>query len=56
MIDFIKDLILHFLMMLSLGFMYNFLWMQKRSDYKKQIFKMAILVTLLVTMALPVKF
>ncbi len=56
MIDFIKDLIFHFLMMLSLGFMYNFLWMQKRSDYKKQIFKMATLVTLLVTMALPVKF
>lgn len=36
--------------------MYNFLWMQKRSIYKKQIFKMAILAALLMTMALPVRF
>ncbi|WP_079504326.1 ATP-binding protein [Mesobacillus jeotgali] len=56
MIDFIKDLILHFSIILSLGFMYNFLWMQKRSVYKKQIFKLAILAALLVTMALPVRF
>ncbi|MBT2681273.1 two-component sensor histidine kinase [Bacillus sp. ISL-35] len=56
MIDFIKDLVLHFFIILSLGFMYNFLWMQKRPVYKKQIFKLAILATLLVTMALPVRF
>ncbi|WNF23174.1 ATP-binding protein [Mesobacillus jeotgali] len=56
MIEFVKDLILHFSIILSLGFMYNFLWMQKRSVYKKQVFKMAILATLLMTMALPVRF
>ncbi|MCM3575519.1 ATP-binding protein [Mesobacillus subterraneus] len=55
MIEFVKDLILHFLIILSLGFMYNFLWMQKRSVYKKQVFKMAILAALLMTMALPVR-
>jgi two-component system, sporulation sensor kinase B len=56
MVEFIKDLILHFSIILSLGFMYNFLWMQKRSVYKKQVFKMAILAALLMTMALPVRF
>ena len=56
MIEFVKDLILHFSIILSLGFMYNFLWMQKRSVYKKQVFKMAILAALLMTMALPVRF
>ncbi|RSD21168.1 ATP-binding protein [Mesobacillus subterraneus] len=56
MIEFTKDLILHFSIILSLGFMYNFLWMQKRSIYKKQVFKAAILATLLLTMALPVRF
>lgn len=55
MIEFIKDLILHFSIILSLGFMYNFLWMNKRS-YKKQVFKVAILAALLTTMALPVRF
>ncbi|MBT2661435.1 ATP-binding protein [Bacillus sp. ISL-45] len=56
MVEFVKDLILHFSIILSLGFMYNFLWMQKRSVYKKQVFKMAILAALLMTMALPVRF
>ena len=56
MVEFIKDLILHFSIILSLGFMYNYLWMQKRSVYKKQVFKMAILAALLMTMALPVRF
>lgn len=56
MVEFIKDLILHFSIILSLGFMYNFLWMQKRSEYKKHVFKMAILAALLMTMALPVRF
>lgn len=55
MIEFIKDLILHFSIILSLGFMYNFLWMNKRL-YKKQVFKIAILAALLTTMALPVRF
>ncbi|GAE45579.1 hypothetical protein JCM21738_2399 [Mesobacillus boroniphilus JCM 21738] len=56
MVEFIKDLILHFSIILSLSFMYNFLWMQKRSVYKKQVFKMAILAALMMTMAFPVRF
>ncbi|MCM3666798.1 ATP-binding protein [Mesobacillus subterraneus] len=56
MVAFLKDLILHFSIILSLGFMYNFLWMQKRYTYKLHIFKLSILAALLLTMALPVRF
>lgn len=56
MVAFLKDLILHFSIILSLGFMYNFLWMQKRYIYKLHIFKLSILAALLLTMALPVQF
>ncbi len=56
MVEFVKDLILHFSIILSLGFMYNFLWMQKRSVYKIQVFKVAMFAALLLTMALPVNF
>ncbi len=56
MVAFVKDLILHFSIILSLGFMYNFLWMQKRYTYKLHIFKLSILAALLLTMALPVRF
>jgi two-component system, sporulation sensor kinase B len=56
MVDFLKDLILHFSIILSLGFMYNFLSMQKRSVYKMQFFKASILAALLLTMVFPVRF
>jgi two-component system, sporulation sensor kinase B len=56
MVEFLKDLILHLSIILSLGFMYNFLLMQKRAIYHKQFFKMAILAALLLTMAFPVRF
>jgi two-component system, sporulation sensor kinase B len=56
MVVFLKDLILHFSIILSLGFMYNFLSMQKLTVYKNQLFKVSILAALLLTMIFPVKF
>lgn len=56
MVEFLKDLILHFSIILSLGFMYNFLYMQRRGVYQKQVFKLSVLCALLMTMAFPVKF
>jgi len=56
MVVFLKDLILHFSIILSLGFMYNFLSMQKLTVYKNQLFKVSILAALLLTMMFPVKF
>ena len=56
MVVFLKDLIIHFSIILSLGFMYNFLSMQKLTVYKNQLFKVSILAALLLTMIFPVKF
>jgi two-component system, sporulation sensor kinase B len=56
MIEFLKDLILHFSIILSLGFTYNFLTMHKRYIYQQQIFKASIVAALILTMIFPVHF
>lgn len=56
MVDFLKDLILHFSVIMSLGFMYNFLHMQRRKVYQRQFFKLSVLTAMLVTMVFPIHF
>lgn len=56
MIEFLKDLILHFSIILSLGFTYNFLKMHKRYIYQQQVFKASIVAAMLLTMIFPVRF
>jgi two-component system sporulation sensor kinase B len=56
MVEFIEDLVLHFSVIMCLGFMYNLLYMQKRRSYQKQLFMLSVLTVMAVTMAFPVKF
>lgn len=56
MITFIKDLLLHFSIILFLGFMYNFLYMQKFKIHKRPILIASIYMTLLITAAFPIVF
>lgn len=56
MVEFLKDLILHFSIILSLGFTYNFLTMHKRYIYQQQVFKASIVAAMLLTMIFPVRF
>ncbi len=56
MIDFIKDLLLHFSIIVFLGFMYNFLFSQRRDIGQRQILLLVVFAILLVTMSFPVQF
>lgn len=56
MVEFIKDLVFHFSIIMSLGFMYNFLNVQKVGNYQAYFFKFSVFLVLLLTMAFPVKF
>lgn len=56
MIEFLKALTLHFSIIMALSFMYNFLHMQKRKFYQRQIFKLFVFIVLLLTMSFPLRF
>jgi two-component system, sporulation sensor kinase B len=56
MITFIKDLLLHFSIILFLGFMYNFLYMQKLKINKRPVLITSTYMTLLITAAFPIEF
>jgi two-component system sporulation sensor kinase B len=55
MIEFIEDLLLHFSIILVLGFMYNFLFTQRRNIYRNAVFLCSISISLILTMIFPVK-
>jgi two-component system, sporulation sensor kinase B len=56
MITFIKDLLLHFSIILFLGFMYNFLYMQKLKINKRPVLIATTFITLFITAAFPIVF
>lgn len=56
MIISIKDLLLHFSIILFLGFMYNFLYMQKLKINKRPFLIASTYITLLITPTFPIVF
>ncbi|WP_083270727.1 sensor histidine kinase [Bacillus marinisedimentorum] len=56
MIDFVKDLLLHFAIIVFLGFMYNFLFSQRREIGQRHIMLLVVLAVLVVTIVFPVEF
>ncbi|MCM3671952.1 ATP-binding protein [Mesobacillus maritimus] len=56
MMSFIKDLLLHFSIILFLGFMYNFVYMQKLRINYHLVFIISTYITLFVTVIFPIQF
>lgn len=56
MIEFVKDLLLHLSIIMFLGFIYNFLYAQRRYAYRLQLFVCAVIIALFITMVFPVEF
>ncbi|KKK36269.1 hypothetical protein WQ57_20140 [Mesobacillus campisalis] len=56
MVNFVKDLLLHFSVILFLGLIYNFLYMQKLHIRPKPVFVASVFITLLLTASFPVRF
>lgn len=56
MVSFTKDLILHFSLIVFLGFMYNYLYMQRREIHQRKWFIGSVFLAASLTMIFPVEF
>jgi two-component system, sporulation sensor kinase B len=56
MVNFVKDLLLHFSIILFLGLIYNFVYMQKLHIRPRPVFIASVFLSLLLTASFPVQF